>query len=1020
MITRNSLKSVLRSPVKSILFFILLLSLTTALTLGSALVSMCGMLINECGKTYVTEASLEYRGGRFPFRAVTDDNAKALRDGIDFKAISELPFVEKVDRNPAVSVFFDTYKRSLTDSVSKNAFIGVVRKQGTADKAVKVIYANSIVDHSSVRLSPDFGEEGRYYLISGFTDGSEYGVVGITVGSVLNGPGLLCENQGYSWIDVTDDRNLSNGDPRYEFFFRAAESYRVINKSIYCIVSEDPGFHESFVENEFSFSEGGLYTAEDIKNGPCCIIPGYLAGNMGIKAGDRITLAVTGTDYKPLIDSYWKTKDGEDSLIYVDCLVTGIFSTTSDERPLPYLSGLGDYIKTENIEGFCGYTLGTLKLRNGVGAKDVAKIKALVPEGVEISVKDQGYSVIVGMLKKLMLSALGITLAALLATVSMLVLFGYVFVGRQSDTLVTMYMMGTPMKSLFAYVLIAAGVILVPAGIAGFAAAMRFSDSLVSIIEESLKSGESVMRLYSNASLGTFNMIKVDVTMPTWPGIVSAAAVFLCGIGSCLLFMKKAVSRIGAKEKQGRNEKNKKTKAPLNAKPLNIRGAGLKYLILSFIRGGLRTLALILIGVLMTLSILLPAGAITRYENKLKELNENTVIKGYLTDYAGKLSSGLVLYESMIDRLSECVYLDDFHFSMNDSYRLYSVERKNGDGEWTTEVVAEKEIPEDGGFSYENFVTNLLNGPKIYYTDSIAYTPEFITSGFPEIEYLEGFDDSWFTEDEEPFEDVIRPVYGSSNLWPIGKDVRELYCLVPRSFLEKYGLRLGDKITIDVSEDVVRETYTIIGSFRAVGNGATVYTRIYNAYKVINTGRGSVDILYAKIRKTFSTCAFRVTDTKYLKDVKEWLRDKGYSRVHTAGYYRIYPVLVDMEYNESVEKIEKNINYLKSVVPALALLSGIAGFTAAILMAFRRKVEIATLRSIGQKDVSVFFIFALEQVLPAAAGCAAGLGVYLIFAGLNGYSSFAAAFIAGFAAGSLISLLKMSKTNLLDVLSDKE
>ena len=66
MIVRNSIHSVTRSPMKSFLFFILILVLTMALTLGTALSVLCGMMLAQCDRLYVTSAVLEYTGGRYP------------------------------------------------------------------------------------------------------------------------------------------------------------------------------------------------------------------------------------------------------------------------------------------------------------------------------------------------------------------------------------------------------------------------------------------------------------------------------------------------------------------------------------------------------------------------------------------------------------------------------------------------------------------------------------------------------------------------------------------------------------------------------------------------------------------------------------------------------------------------------------------------------------------------------------------------------------------------------------------
>ena len=58
--------------------------------------------------------------------------------------------------------------------------------------------------------------------------------------------------------------------------------------------------------------------------------------------------------------------------------------------------------------------------------------------------------------------------------------------------------------------------------------------------------------------------------------------------------------------------------------------------------------------------------------------------------------------------------------------------------------------------------------------------------------------------------------------------------------------------------------------------------------------------------------------------------------------------------------------------------------------------------------------------LPALLGTAAGMLLWRIFAGGNPAWFLAPAFFAGFLAGTVAALIRLSGTNLLDVLSEKE
>ncbi len=1034
MIVRNSVKSVLRSPVKSILFFLLILALATALTLGSALAGMCTMLINECKANYTTIAVIEFRGGRFPDKAVTDSKAAELRSKIDFESIAKLDFVEKIDENRSAIVSVPGFNMILAENSSAaNAVVAVIRRNKSADKVVNCLYGDAVSESSLLHLHFPEGFEDEYgvnttdyYLVTGFTDGKRFGVINMDVCDIRN---LLAPDAGVDvgnnfCLNVGKDANLEEDNPEYRKFIDAAEAYRQINSSWFAVVTDDPGIQEPFVEREYSLQSGRLYTPED-RDTVCCLLPNTIADRMKITAGDTVKLSVLQRDYCSIWNSYWpgsEKSEKED----VDCLVTGVISTTSRETPLIYISKTGG---TGDETGFVGYSLATLRIKNGTSHAKINSIKEFIPEGTDISVSDQGYSTVTEALTKLRNDALGVTAAALVATAAMLVLFAYVFVGRQADTAVTMFLMGTPVRSLVTYVSVAAAIILLPASAIGSAGAYILSGRLNDLISKTLAEGQSVLRLYSNSSLGIVEIIESNVSMPVWPGIVCAAGTTLFGLAACLVFLRISLKQVDARAYEQKKEKKEKKRVPQNAKPLKMSGPAKKYVLLSFLRGGVRSVAVPVVSALMALFVLVPAGAITIYERRLDELNEKTTIKGYLSDYGGKRRYDLVLVANMTDAMVDSEYFEDFHLSQCDPYMVKTVHTRNagaGEGteEWTdTDYI--KDIP-SGSFSRENFESNLLNGPKIFYTDSIGSTPEFFALDKVDITWLEGYGEDYFTNPKSPFTDRNAWRYTYSG-WVTRNDPRELCVVAADAFLEKYGMKLGDEVTVLDSHDIVEERYKVIGSFRNVTAGEVLYTNLYNAHKLVPiksfNGKGlpeGAQEYLLKMRESYSCCSFRLTDTSKIREAKEWLRQKGFSRVHTANFYRVYPILADEDYIESVEKLEKNIYYLKNVLPAIAVLVAIAGFAAAYLMAYRRRLEIATLRSIGETDARVFAIFATEQLIPALVGTGAGVLIWFILGGFNAYSALAAAFIAGFTVGTVISMAKMSKNNLLEVLSDKE
>jgi hypothetical protein len=331
-----------------------------------------------------------------------------------------------------------------------------------------------------------------------------------------------------------------------------------------------------------------------------------------------------------------------------------------------------------------------------------------------------------------------------------------------------------------------------------------------------------------------------------------------------------------------------------------------------------------------------------------------------------------------------------------------------------------------GGFSFDSFLANFMNGPKMFYTDEFTSVPEFVGKQAPEVRWLDGYGYEYFTEERNPFPYTTRDDRIGTNIFKCPVDDRELSVVVPESFLEQYKVELGDSVGMLVSEDLVNEEYKIVGAFHDVGTTNFIYTRRDNVHKTfiiysqVRPGMPTGEMLVVKPRNSSSSGSFRLTDTNRIVEAKEWLKFKGFSRVHESGFYRLYPILEDQEYCESLEKLQRNIGYLEKVLPAMAALVLLAGFAAAYLLMFRRRVEIATLRSIGETSARVFFIFCAEQLSEAVLGTLLCVAIWIAALGINANMWLSAAFFAGFFVGTVISALRMSRNNLLDVLSDKE
>ncbi len=1024
MIVRNGLAAARRTPLKSVLFFILIFALVTALILGQTLRSVCSSLLERCETTYQTTALLEYQGSQYPDRGAFDPDAAALREAIDFDALLGRDCVLACDRSEMAIVAVQGLESTRKMMPAPNVVIGriAVYSVNRTAQLRETLYSPTLRDGSVFRLDAEaYGlEAGHQYLVCGITDGSVGGSVPVELGSVYN---HAAERQGKTlacaWVDVTET-GLDATDPAQAPFYEMAAAYETINRALYAQVSADLSLLDPFSQGEYTIRQGEIYTPEQAQTGAYCMLPENVANRLGLEPGDEISFSLMPTDDTPL-HCWWP---GGEPLKEKTYTVSGVISSTAESAPLIYLS------ETEGETGFCGYTLGTLLLKNGTPQAELDALEAMLPPGVVTTVYDQGYAATVEAITELNANANILTAVVAAAVLSVLVLFASLLIGRQEETLVTMYMLGTQRKKLRLYTAVNALAVLLPAVAAAMIAARSLYGRLAELVFRSIPTPGTGPLRFSNENLGVTRAVAEDVEIPWQPGAVCAAAVVAVSLLLCLFWLSRILRRMNAGKKVKRKKPGriKETRAATCG-----RGAG-KFLLLSVLRGGFRTLVPIALCLVMVLSMAVMDGVLRTFRERKQAIDENTVISGYFTDYSGKRQFDLLLTERSTEAMENSDLFTDFQFSSTDPYKVLRVVSRaeiSADGTVTDREVDEEafvEVPPYGSFAYENFIGNLMLGPRLVYTTDLRASAEFAGADLPEITWLPGWDENFFSMEWESFTDVVNPDanYGYTIF---GEDHRLMDIVVPESFLKEYGVSLGDTVELMLTDEAYCETYRIIGSFHSAMSTMYLYTRMDNASKVILWQRENfpepIEIL--AIRANRSCGIFALEDTTRLDEAKDFLENSGYCLVRTTGRYRIYPILRDAGYRAEAGKLERSIRYLQILLPILAGLLAIAGFAAAVLMLGKRKSEIGSLRAVGTYRRQVFGVYFTEQLLLCLLGVAVGLALIFAFdpAGIARLAAplralSALSFPLGYLLGSLLAAFRASRSNMMDLMKERE
>ena len=1021
---RNSLLSVRRSPLKSILFFILIFALTVVLMLGSTLVNTCLQTINKCKETYVTTATLEYQSGLYPNQDIRDPSAVALQDAIDFDALEQKPYILQAEKTQNAGVFIGGFENIKDNMPAKTAVVLEVsvnsfNVEGQLLATVKnVLYSSTIQpgrtvflnmpqeeDGSNAYLTP---ESGKRYLLCGVSDGAPTGHSGISVMPILPRAAVDADlSLSVPIVELTDE-GYSVEDPRFTMFYRIAEAYEKINNCRYATLATQPAMLEAFSQNDYILKSGKLYTPEECADGTVrCLLPEVIASRLKLSVGDTVPIDVFTTDAYSLSDAYFPDVTAMQT---IPCLVSGIYSSSNEDLPRVFMSSFGDV-----PAGLAGYTIGTLRLENGVRTLP----QGLLPSDITVTVYDQGYAGVYHALSELLTGALRLLLLAAIVALALLLLFAFLFVSRQADALQTMYMLGTSRAALCRYTLYGTGAILLPAVLIACPVSKQFTALLNDIFQRSTAITFDTTA-FSTTGLGVIKPLTASVQMPLLLLLGCAACVLLVGLLLCLCFLL-PILRI---KKQKREKKQRRhNTAPRERKTSLLRGAGRKYLLLSVRRGGVRSVVVPVICLLLAVFLLALSYTEQVYREKRVQLDKDTEITGYFSDYSGKFRGNLLLPERMFDKFTSCDLFTETVFYSQASYCFMGQITKS-DGSVVYSEGGTAIIP-NNSFAYESFIERFLSGPKIIYTPNLMATGGFEQEGKNSVTWLDGYGEHYFTEEREAFTGLRELNFWSYSYETFDEDLREFCCVVPRKFLEKYGAELGDTLFLFVGTEAeaTNLSYKIIGCYESKNADGNFYTRLDNEPLVAHVwfGLDEEDFFPAiSHRNAYSGGTFRLADASRLQEAKDTLDELGYSRTRKTARFRIYPVFEDSEYLNAAEKLDSSVAFIGRMRIIATILSFFCGATAAYLMASRRKTELAVLRSLGAKRRTAFFVFFGEQTLLCLGGTVLGLLLWRLVAPWSLQSLFAFTFALGYLLATAAALLRANYTDLLSILSEKE
>ncbi|NLG37647.1 MAG: ABC transporter permease, partial [Clostridiales bacterium] len=649
MIFRNSIKSIIRSRGKSVLFFSLILALTMVLSLGLYLWASVRQYLALCNASYRTIGLIEYMGAEYPDETIDDEGLREAARLLDHAAITSHESVRTWDPSARALGYVDGFTRTDTMIPFKQSAIivvGSVSPNSGAGRTSAIIseclYSYSDMTGKSVYI--DEGghklEKGRRYILHGefYYGRSSYPHFRIT--------GF----RGAGGAQISGAADITSADGGYAIesvsaYVGMAQTYRILNNNVSVFATSQLDAMLPFHQRQLYMAEGRGFTPEEYSDGASvCVVTRMLARQCGVGIGDEITLSIAVAPDKPIYETY----RAETGFTYEKRFrIVGITNQ---------LTGMNHYVyipKSEDINlsaNQIGYTLGQALLDNDTADRFYRDIEPLLGDRVRLTIYDQGYSSVRGPFEDILRVVVIMTAASAFAALAVLVMFGFLFVYRQRDVSHIMMSLGTGKPRVFLYFLYSSGLIALAGAGVGSTAGYSLSGLAAKLVRLIARGYLDADRRFSISNL-TMDMAISFSPRPAISLFVCAAlAVVAAALMFCLLYTAGSFVR-----RQTRRRRPRGPRRP--ARSSRLPGGPMKYCLLSIGRGGSRSAVVPAVTLVIVLFLSQLAHTSVSYDAKLRQVYDGNVVTGYFTDVNGKQVGALTVEAFLLNEIYASGYI---------------------------------------------------------------------------------------------------------------------------------------------------------------------------------------------------------------------------------------------------------------------------------------------------------------------------------------------------------------------------
>jgi ABC-type lipoprotein release transport system permease subunit len=994
---KYGLKAILRTPVKTALFMLLIAVVSGFLAMGAGMYRSSERMLREADAVFKTAGEFVFTGGHYPEAGATDEalaEAKAAFNFDDYITGDVLMFEQSAvlrghiegGRPPVQDMPYRRYGVFTLTVIAGH--------EGILDCRVSKIHYSEdegLLEGLTVSVAEADVPElrvGRQYVAFGELVGS-FGTRGLSFAprSFTNDL-YIPESYGIcEWCyDVTGcDINEFWESGAGAYFNNAIEIMRTVNHSFNITAAYDIAAVSSFHLGDTILETGTIPTDRSV---PSCLFPIRLAAQLGIEAGDKVTFNI----HKPSVGKgvYASYLQQEGFAARETFTVTGIYRTEQFSAPVYVLDCGQPWIAASDAD----YTLARVVIKNRAAASYTEYVKGLLPGGVSFEPFDQGYETATRSIYNMRETAILITAVSGLVGGVVLWFFAYLFVYRAAESVRIILRLGAGTVKALAFLLSGSGLTSLTAGLVGVLAGYFFSGGVVNAVYASA-GAESVYDLRFSilsrgAQLETFKptpRLSLDIYVAVFAVIVIAAVLL------CLVFGVITVRTQNAHVRFKKAKRRSAARAGSGVKKFSgvydlIPGVPLRYAIRSIFRGRLRSLTVPALFTVMLIFVFIFNQVREGYGAELETVYNDVPVNLWFTN-SRALVRDLNIRGQSFTELESSGYVRDKWRTNDYSYMDLGLALRADGTE--AETPPEDFIIPDGAFSYETFSFQIMPMTSPLKTaEQLMNSPPFRLAGESAVNWAEGYT----LEDYEAFD-----VNWSGAMEAVPG-------LFSKNYLSEKGYKLGDEIRVSFfflspmsnSWENLNINVTAAGAYEAEVDQSTIYmpsgmdilkvflTEInksnYNQIYVFgDMAGGHTGVLGEDGEEEdygiYTSGGFTVKDPAKLGELKDWLETR-YDPVGKVSRQRRWLIIDDKALYNTIESLNRYIGYMDMLFPVMMAAVAAIGFIASSLLLKSRGGEIAALRSLGARAGQVFASFFIEPVILSLPGIALGLAFAML------------------------------------------